>query len=134
MSTFKADYIIARQEEIAGNTSSIPVKTVVNGTPKAWVNFNGTGTIAIRGGFNVTSLTDSGVGDNSVNLTNALLDTNYAVAGNGGWTNTSAYVYTMATDSGASLLTKTTTTQQFNMRTANGTAYDSVVLQVTFMR
>lgn len=77
MSTFKADYIIARQEEIAGNTSSIPVKTVVNGTSKAWVNFNGTGTIAIRSSFNVTSLTDNGVGDYSINITNALSDANY---------------------------------------------------------
>lgn len=77
MSTFKADYIIARQEEIAGNTSSIPVKTVVNGTPKAWVNFNGTGTISIRANFNVSSITDNGTGDYGINITNAISDANY---------------------------------------------------------
>jgi len=33
---------------------------------KAWVNFNGTGTIAIRDSYNVTSLTDNGVGDYTV--------------------------------------------------------------------
>lgn len=81
MSTFKADYIIARQEEIAGNTSSIPVKTVVNGTSKAWVNFNGTGTIAIRANFNVASLTDNAVGDYTLNFSNAIADANYAVGG-----------------------------------------------------
>jgi hypothetical protein len=79
MSTFKADYIIARQEEIAGNTSSIPVKTVVNGTAKAWVNFNGTGTIAIRSSFNTASLTDNSVGNYTVNFATALLNANYAV-------------------------------------------------------
>ena len=46
---------------------------------RAWVNFNGTGTVAIRASGNVTSLTDNGVGDYTVNFTNAMPDTNYAV-------------------------------------------------------
>ena len=45
----------------------------------AWVNFNGTGTIAIRDDFNVSSLTDNGTGDYTVTYTNAMADTNYAV-------------------------------------------------------
>lgn len=45
---------------------------------KAWVNFNGTGTVAIRASFNVTSITDNGVGDYTVNFTTALADANYA--------------------------------------------------------
>ena len=45
---------------------------------KAWVNFNGTGTVAIRASFNVTSITDNGTGDYTVNFTNALSDANYA--------------------------------------------------------
>jgi len=45
---------------------------------RAWVNFNGTGTIAIRASGNVTSLTDLDVGDYAVNLTSAMFDTNYA--------------------------------------------------------
>lgn len=48
---------------------------------KAWANFNGSGTIAIRDSFNVSSLTDNGVGDYSVNLTNVLSSTNCAVLG-----------------------------------------------------
>ena len=44
---------------------------------RAWVNFNGTGTVAIRGSANVTSITDNGVGDYTVNLTTAMPDTNY---------------------------------------------------------
>jgi hypothetical protein len=46
---------------------------------KAWVNFNGTGTPAIREDFNVTSITDNGTGDYTVNFTTALTDANYAV-------------------------------------------------------
>jgi hypothetical protein len=46
---------------------------------RAWVNFNGTGTVAIRGSGNVTSITDVGTGTYTVNLTNAMPDGNYAV-------------------------------------------------------
>lgn len=44
---------------------------------RAWVNFNGTGVVAIRASGNVTSITDSGVGDYTVNFTNAMPDANY---------------------------------------------------------
>ena len=46
---------------------------------KAWVNFNGTGTVAIRASYNVTSITDNGTGDYTVNFTTALADANYSV-------------------------------------------------------
>jgi hypothetical protein len=45
---------------------------------RAWVNFNGTGTVAIRASGNVTSITDNGTGDYTVNFTNAMPDANYA--------------------------------------------------------
>jgi hypothetical protein len=45
---------------------------------KAWVNFNGTGTVAIRASFNVSSITDRGTGAYTVNFTNALTDANYS--------------------------------------------------------
>lgn len=47
---------------------------------RAWVNFNGTGTVAIRGSGNVSSITDNGTGDYIVNFTTALPNVNYAVA------------------------------------------------------
>jgi hypothetical protein len=50
---------------------------------RAWVNFNGTGTPAIRASANVTSLTDNGTGDYTVNLTTAMPDANYAVVTGG---------------------------------------------------
>lgn len=45
---------------------------------RAWVNFNGTGTVAIRSSANVTSITDNAVGDYTVNFTTALVDANYS--------------------------------------------------------
>jgi hypothetical protein len=46
---------------------------------KAWVNFNGTGTVAIRASYNVSSITDNNTGDYTVNFTSALADANYAI-------------------------------------------------------
>jgi len=51
---------------------------------RAWVNFNGTGTVAIRASGNVTSITDNGTGNYTVNFTTAMPDVNYSVVcGNG---------------------------------------------------
>jgi hypothetical protein len=50
-------------------------------TCKAWVNFNGTGTVAIRGSGNVSSITDGGTGSYTVNFTTAMPDLNYSTIG-----------------------------------------------------
>ena len=50
---------------------------------RAWVNFNGTGTVAIRASGNVSSITDSGAGDYTVNFTNAMPDANYCTNATG---------------------------------------------------
>jgi hypothetical protein len=55
------------------NTSGVEVYTA-----KAWVNFNGTGTVAIRAAGNVSSITDNGIGDYTINFTTAFADANYA--------------------------------------------------------
>jgi hypothetical protein len=47
---------------------------------RAWVNFNGTGTVAIRASANVTSITDNGTGQYTVNFTNAMPDANYSTS------------------------------------------------------
>lgn len=70
---------------VQGSTANTPpVFKDGNGTAvgtlcRAWVNFNGTGTVAIRASFNVSSITDNGVGNYRVNLTNAMPDTNYVM-------------------------------------------------------
>lgn len=48
---------------------------------RAWVNFNGSGTVAIRASGNVSSITDNGTGNYTVNFTTALVDANYSVTG-----------------------------------------------------
>ena len=63
------------------SNATVPVDTVVNGTAKAWVNFNGTGTVAIRRAFNVSSITDNGTGLYTVNFATAMPDANYSVVG-----------------------------------------------------
>ena len=47
---------------------------------RAWVNFNGTGTVAIRASGNVSSITDNSAGVYTVNFTTALVDANYAAS------------------------------------------------------
>ena len=56
---------------------------------RAWVNFNGTGTVAIRASGNVSSITDNGRGQHTVNFTIAMEDANYAVTGAGAQGNSS---------------------------------------------
>jgi hypothetical protein len=65
------------------NASAAIADSKLTGTTcKAFVNFNGTGTVAIRASYNVSSITDHGTGDYTVNFTSALADANYsAVAG-----------------------------------------------------
>jgi hypothetical protein len=75
---------------------------------KAWVNFDGTGTVAIRASYNVSSITDNGTGDYTVNFTSALADANYCVALGGSRQNgTTSYLPQMPY-SGGSPVTKTT--------------------------
>ena len=76
-------------EDLTGDVAAARITGALNASGsaplyacRAWVNFNGTGTVAIRGSGNVSSITDSGVGLYSVNLITALPDTNYVVAGN----------------------------------------------------
>lgn len=70
MSTLRVNNIT----DTSGGSSSLSVP----GAAKAWVNFNGTGTVAIRAQLNVSSITDNGTGDYTVNFSSALTDANYA--------------------------------------------------------
>jgi len=82
---------------------------------RAWVNFNGTGTVAIRASGNVSSITDNGTGDYNVNMTTAMPDTSYAVLA------TCEYRTTMQTDQSAR------TTSSVNVTAAIGASGSSVV-------
>jgi len=58
-------------------TTTVATTFVTNGSAKAWVNFNGTGTIATRDSFNVASLTDNATGDSKINFTANMGNSNY---------------------------------------------------------
>lgn len=69
------DLAAARILSALNATGSAPIYAA-----RAWVNFNGTGTVAIRASGNVTSITDNGTGDYTINFTTAMPDANYAAS------------------------------------------------------
>lgn len=52
---------------------------IVDGAAKVWVNFNGLGTVVIRESYNVSSITDNGIGDYTVSFDTAMPDVNYCM-------------------------------------------------------
>lgn len=74
MSTLKADTIVA-------SDGSSPVTLTKQSAAKAWVNFNGTGTIAARDSFNTSSLADNGTGNYNQLFTSAMSNNDYSVTG-----------------------------------------------------
>ena len=122
MSTLRVDTI----QNASGTDSPINVP----GTAKAWVNFNGTGTVAIRASYNVSSITDNGTGDYTVNFTTALADANYSIVGvTGGWG--SGFNY--ATVNVGTIAAPTTSACRIATRTG-GTSYDEVAVCIAIFR
>lgn len=118
------------------NINSAQFATVSGTAPiypcRAWVNFNGTGTVAIRASGNVTSITDNGTGDYTVNFTTAMPDANYSAVA-------------AATDTGnpvtalnavAIVGTKTTSSIRAVLRTVSGAAtyFDANTYDVAIFR
>jgi hypothetical protein len=110
--------------------------TATSGSPayygaRAWVNFNGTGTVAIRASVNVSSITDNGTGDYTVNFTTAMPDANYsadiAASNSSGNSATMAFL---------AWHTTAPTTSAARFRTANdaGTLFDMPYVCVTIFR
>jgi len=64
-------------------SNSLTTAQIYNGAAKAWVNFNGKNTVAIRAQFNVSSITDNGTGNYTVNFTTAMVDANYSAVVSG---------------------------------------------------
>lgn len=126
----------------ATGTSTITLNGTVNAPGlangvKAWVNFNGTGTVAIRSSFNVTSITDNGVGDYTVNFTTAMADVNYSAVmsgstPSGGGSTNGFTTFEFLTNS----TTLARTTSAFRFFTANSTFNNADALSVnaTFIR
>ena len=99
-----------------------PTKNAV----QAWVNFNGTGTVAIRESYNVSSITDNGTGDYTVNFTNALTDANYSLVAQGG--GTSGVPTTKTPPSGGSFSTTSAQVQLLSSASNTDFAFVSVIV------
>jgi hypothetical protein len=86
--TIPSTLAVTGAQTIGGNltvTGSITGGSIsVANSLRAWVNFNGTGTPSIRTSFNVSSITDNGIGDFTINFTTAISDANYSALVNAG--------------------------------------------------
>ena len=69
--------------QISGTAVSVDADYLAYGSVKMWVNFDGTGTIASRDSFNLSSLADNGTGDYTATFTNAMGNANHAPQGVG---------------------------------------------------
>lgn len=83
---------------------------------RAWVNFNGTGTVAIRASGGVTSITDNGTSDYTVNFTTTMPDANYGISGVAGLNNTSLKVVVQP----STLASPTTSAVRIQVPSADG--------------
>ena len=103
MSTLKVNTI----QNTSAAHSSTP-EQIAQGRCKAWVNFNGTGTVAIRDSFNVGSITDNGTGSYTLNFSTAMPSANYVLCMSGSTNNS----YTRAGTQTPSSMTASTAAVQ----------------------
>ena len=102
---------------------------------RAWVNFNGSGVVAIRASGNVSSITDNGTGDYTVNFTTAMPDANYVLAGTVANTNAGfPPVIKSGSVAGAASNMTTSACQIVNVYAPSATAYDPTVQTLCFFR
>lgn len=96
---------------------------------RAWVNFNGTGTVAIRASFNVASITDNGTGLYTVNFLTAMPDANYAVVATTKENNSTSVQTTVVMSH-----TNATGSCRFLVVRANTSVIDAEVVNVAIFR
>ena len=118
MSTIKVDNL-----QTTGGAGLYPAR--------AGVNFNGTGTVAIREDGNVSSITDNGTGIYTVNFTSALSDANYASVNTVGFSNSGANFTMPITPSNGS---PTASALPFRNYGSNGVTYDASHFHVAIFR
>jgi hypothetical protein len=129
---------------IKSDTTSPPTIQDSNGTEigtfcRAWVNFNGTGTVDDRAAFNVSSITDNGVGDYTVNFTTAMPDVNYSsvISTSPAYTVTRTCSVQLASTGAATEIAPTTSQFRFSTAAGNvtaGAAFDAKYICASFFR
>jgi hypothetical protein len=123
-----------RTKEALNASGSAPIYAC-----RAWVNFNGIGTVAIRASGNVSSITDNGVGDYTVNFTTAMPDSSYGVnmtgcQGDAGGTNVGIGIYGTNAAQTANQTFLTTTSVRLLQQTGSGVNVDSDSIHVAIFR
>jgi hypothetical protein len=127
--------VIDADLSLTANSAQVMVALNASGSApiyacRAWVNFNGTGTVAIRASGNVSSITDNATGDYTVNFTTALSDANYAIClGVGNGTSGTAQ---LAIENGGVYSTAAVRIQGY--RTETGTDVDMAFCSVSIFR
>jgi hypothetical protein len=101
---------------------------------RAWVNFNGQGTIAIRGSGNVSSITDNGTGDYTVNLTTAMPDINYTTVAQTASDSGTALIVNINSNSANNTAPTTSATRMITFTRSGGTLTDSPYVNVSIFR
>ena len=116
-----------RVTTIANNagTESVDTTYVINGSAKAWVNFNGQGTIAQRDSLNVTSLTDDGVGQHSYSFVNNFNNVDYTHIAGAGTGSFSTTTYISVRTYGGTPTTSTIACNTFYGNTSISATYDA---------
>jgi hypothetical protein len=115
------------------DTGVLATQNGMTGIAKAWVNFNGTGTVAIRDSFNVSSITDLGTGSYAVNFTTAMPNANYSTNVTAGFTAGVGGLIGVANFSRAADVTVAPTTSAVTVSTVagGGTGTDTVYVNVS---
>ena len=108
-------------------------KTNLTGIVKAWIKFDGEGTVAINGSANISALTDNGTGDYTVTFSTAMPDTNYAAVGMGSANGGNGSIG-VNTSSHTPLLYSTTQCRFCNSNTNSGALLDGGAIGATFIR
>jgi hypothetical protein len=99
---------------------------------RAWVNFNGTGTVAIRDSFNVSSITDNGTGAYAINFTTAMPNANYgANVSAAGVAGLSDAIFTSTDMNNTSRVNPTTTSFAFTVYRFQAPPIDSEFVRVS---
>jgi hypothetical protein len=116
---------------ISDGTNSTSSTNAIQGSAKAWVNFNGVTTTTIRASYNVSSVTRTATGDYVVNFTTAFADANYATLASAGRNATGSGGY-IALPSDKTAQT-TSAVQIYTINTA-GTTLDAPYVSVSCFR
>lgn len=103
----------------AGALPTFQANAASTGAAKAWVNFDGTGTVAIRTSFNVTSITDNGTGDYTVNFTTAFSTADYVASNAAIDSAGSRLVFPYTSNSGGNFAYSAPTTTTFRVGTTS---------------